>query len=43
LLKTLKAPPGFDLADYLLHKLDFDLTAEKRKALALFLNYIAQL
>jgi chorismate dehydratase len=43
LLKELPAIPNFDLADYLLHKLDFELTADKRKALDLFLNYITQL
>jgi chorismate dehydratase len=43
LLKTLSQVPSFDLDDYLLNKLDFDLTADKRKALALFLSYIAQL
>ena len=34
---------NFDLEDYLLHKLDFDLTVEKRKALSLFLSYIEKL
>lgn len=40
LLNELPAIANLDLEDYLLHKLDFDLTAEKRKALDLFLNYI---
>jgi chorismate dehydratase len=43
LLKTLVPIPNFDLEDYLLYKLDFELTEAKRKALALFLNYIDQL
>ncbi|MCC8426033.1 menaquinone biosynthesis protein [Mucilaginibacter sp. UR6-11] len=43
LLKELPARPDFDLEDYLMHKLDFDLTAAKRKALYLFLDYIKAL
>lgn len=43
LLHDLPINPNFDLEDYLFHKLDFDLTEAKRKALALFLNYITQL
>jgi chorismate dehydratase len=43
LLKTLPIRPNFDLEDYLMNKLDFDLTADKRKALDLFLGYIEQL
>jgi chorismate dehydratase len=43
LLKELPTHPGIDLEDYLLHKLDFDLTDDKRKALELFLAYIKQL
>lgn len=43
LLKTLPASANFDLEDYLMHKLDFELTAAKREALDLFLSYIAQL
>jgi chorismate dehydratase len=35
--------PNFDLEDYLLNKLDFELTAEKQDALNLFLSYIARL
>lgn len=42
LLKTLAPVPNFDLEDYLLHKLDFELTADKRKALDLFLDYVQQ-
>lgn len=43
LLKELPATPNFDLEDYLLHKLDFELTDKKREALDLFLSYIAKL
>lgn len=43
LLKTLPVNPVFDLDDYLMHKLDFELTAQKREALSLFLSYIEQL
>ena len=43
LLKTLPVNPVFDLDDYLMHKLDFELTAQKREALALFLSSIEQL
>ncbi len=34
---------NFDLEDYLFHKLNFDLTDDKRKALNLFLDYIEKL
>ncbi len=43
LLKTLPTHPDFDLEDYLMHKLDFELTDDKRKALYLFLDYIKAL
>jgi chorismate dehydratase len=43
LLKELPARPDFDLEDYLMHKLDFDLTEDKKKALYLFLEYIKAL
>jgi chorismate dehydratase len=43
LLKELPTRPDFDLEDYLMHKLDFDLTDDKRKALYLFLDYIKAL
>lgn len=43
LLKELPSVPNFDLEDYLFHKLDFELTQEKRKAMELFLGYIEQL
>ncbi|TKC10303.1 radical SAM protein [Pedobacter polaris] len=42
-LRELPKISNFDLEDYLFNKLDFELTADKRKALALFLNYIEQL
>lgn len=40
LLKELPVRSDFDLDDYLTHKLDFDLTEEKRKALYLFVDYV---
>jgi chorismate dehydratase len=40
LLKELPSRSDFDLDDYLMHKLNFDLTEEKKKALYLFLNYV---
>jgi chorismate dehydratase len=43
LLKELPTRPDFDLEDYLMHKLDFNLTEDKRKALYLFLDYIKAL
>jgi chorismate dehydratase len=43
LLKELPSRPDFDLDDYLMHKLDFDLTEEKKKALYLFLDYVKDL
>ncbi len=43
LLKELPARADFDLEDYLMHKLDFDLTEDKRKALYLFLEYLKAL
>ena len=43
LIKTLPSRPDFDLEDYLMHKLDFTLTDDKRKALHLFLDYIKAL
>ncbi len=42
-LKTLPAIANFDLEDYLMNKLDFTLTAEKREALDRFLSYIRKL
>jgi chorismate dehydratase len=43
LLKELPARNDFDLEDYLMHKLDFRLTEDKKKALYLFLDYIKAL
>jgi chorismate dehydratase len=43
LLKELPQRADFDLEDYLMHKLDFDLTEDKKKALFLFLDYIKAL
>jgi chorismate dehydratase len=43
LLEELPEQVNFDLDDYLMHKLDFELTDKKREALTLFLSYIAQL
>lgn len=43
LLKTLPAMPNFDVEDYLMHKLDFELTDKKREAMQLFLFYIDKL
>jgi len=43
LLKELPNRHDFDLEDYLMHRLDFDLTEEKKKALYLFLDYLKTL
>jgi chorismate dehydratase len=43
LLKELPSRPDFDLEDYLMHKLDFTLTEDKKKALYLFLDYVKAL
>lgn len=43
LLKELPKRVDFDLDDYLMHKLDFTLTEDKKKALYLFLDYIKAL
>ncbi|RWY54326.1 menaquinone biosynthetic enzyme MqnA/MqnD family protein [Mucilaginibacter gilvus] len=43
LLNELPKRADFDLEDYLMHKLDFDLTEDKKKALYLFLDYIKAL
>lgn len=42
-LAEIPAVPGFDLRDYLLHKLSFTFDAEKRKGLELFLSYLKEL
>jgi chorismate dehydratase len=43
LLKELPQRADFDLEDYLMHKLDFDLSEGKKQALHLFLKYIKEL
>jgi chorismate dehydratase len=43
LFEELPARNDFDLQDYLMHKIDFELTEDKRKALHLFLDYIKAL
>jgi len=43
LIGTLPAMADFDLTDYLMNKLDFSLTSQKREALARFLDYITKL
>jgi len=43
LLKELPVRQDFDLEDYLMHKLDFELTEDKKKALYLFLEYVKAL
>lgn len=42
-IDALPALDNFDLDDYLMNKLDFSLTADKREALQRFLDYISQL
>ena len=42
-LKDLPQIPNFDLEDYLYHKLQFDVTDDRKKAMNLFLTYIEQL
>jgi chorismate dehydratase len=43
LLQELPARTDFDLEDYLMHKLDFELTANKKEALNMFLTYVKEL
>ena len=43
LFEELPMRDDFDLQDYLMHKIDFDLTADKKKALYMFLDYIKAL
>lgn len=43
LLKELPKRDDFDLDDYLMHKLDFTVTEDKKNALHLFLDYIKAL
>jgi chorismate dehydratase len=40
LFKTLPTVDNFDMEDYLMNKIDFNVTEEKKQAMALFLNYI---
>jgi chorismate dehydratase len=42
-LKELIEVPNFDLEDYLYHKLQFEVTDDRKKALNLFLGYIEKL
>jgi len=42
-LQTLPKIDGFDMDDYLMHKLDFELTPQKREAMNLFLSYLPRL
>jgi chorismate dehydratase len=43
LFKELPKHDDFDVEDYLMHKIDFDVTAEKKEAMQLFLSYIRKL
>jgi chorismate dehydratase len=43
LFEELPMRDDFDVQDYLMHKIDFDLTADKKKALYMFLDYIKAL
>lgn len=43
LFKTMDMRPDFDLKDYLMHKIDYPLTDDKKMALFLFLDYIKKL
>lgn len=43
LLKEIPQRADFDLEDYLMHKLEFELTEDKKKAMYLFLDYIKAL
>ncbi|RDC57646.1 radical SAM protein [Pedobacter chinensis] len=42
-LKELPKTENFDLEDYLYHKLQFDVTEDRKKALNMFLGYIEEL
>lgn len=42
-LKDLPQTPNFDLEDYLYHKLQFEVTDDRKKAMNLFLGYIGEL
>ncbi|RKR83266.1 chorismate dehydratase [Mucilaginibacter gracilis] len=43
LFKELSAIDNFDVQDYLMNKIDFNATAEKKEAMQLFLDYIRML
>jgi len=43
LFEEMDMRPDFDLKDYLMNKIDYPLTHDKRKALYLFLDYIKEL
>jgi chorismate dehydratase len=43
LFKELPAYPDFDIEDYLLNKIDFNITPEKLEAMNMFLEYIRKL
>jgi len=43
LLKEIPARPDFDFEDYLMHKLNFDFTEDKKEAFHLFLEYVKAL
>ena len=43
LFKELPKRDDFDIEDYLMHKIDFDLTEAKKEALHLFLGYVKNL
>lgn len=43
LFKELPMRDDFDIVDYLMVKIDYDLTEDKKKALFMFLDYIKQL
>lgn len=43
LFSELPTRPDFDVQDYLMHKIDFELTSEKKQALFLFLDYVKAL
>lgn len=43
LFETMPMRDDFDIKDYLMHKIDYDLTEDKKKALFLFLDHIKAL
>jgi chorismate dehydratase len=43
LFKELPQYPDFDIEDYLMHKIDFNVTEGKLKAMTMFLQYIQEL